>query len=523
MRPLLDGSGPPPKTNFGKEQRRLAALSDRIAAMNTTETQVPAVADLSLAELREANIKRNAEWDPEGKLSLSFRGNELAGEIGEACNVIKKIERERLGLRGSRASLPMLAEELADGVICIDLAAMQAGVDLSAAIIAKFNASSAKNGLSVMLGATRPAAPAEPVGVKVNPSLEEILADATGSDDPIYGEGVVVLYDPRGDEYARREPHKIIDASIAFMEGAECGDRLYSTAEVRRILSAAFVEQLEVAISPPPPLVDEIERILDEQSAWIARPNREVSSRVAMAAACTALRVMGAWKEEENNLRDADFIPDPDANGRNAGDLTELTRDRMKQSSTGGAPDDLVARVADALEAAKLDFDMTLIRLVDGESTYRLTYSDGLTLEFSDTDELYAHVAGRKRETQARAALEAAHQQDATTIEGLRREIERLKDRLGDPDGTLAHANAIIAKADAAEARATAAEAKMAGMEAALREYHNAYSDYRFAPEGSWEARDASGRLECAHDVAKAALTPASTPAAPEMGEVDGL
>lgn len=34
----------------------------------------------------------------------------------------------------------------------------------------------------------------------------------------------------------------------------------------------------------------------------------------------------------------------------------------------------------------------------------------------------------------------------------------------------------------------------------ALTMYHEAYSDRRFAPEGSWEAADASGRLEAAYD-----------------------
>ena len=56
-------------------------------------------------ELRAADQKRQAEWDTDGKADLAYRGNELAGEVGEACNVIKKIERERRGLRGSRATV----------------------------------------------------------------------------------------------------------------------------------------------------------------------------------------------------------------------------------------------------------------------------------------------------------------------------------------------------------------------------------------------------------------------------------
>lgn len=78
--------------------------------------------------LREANIARQAEWDPSDKVDLSWRCNELAGEAGEVCNVLKKLHRERVGLPGSRATKDQLAEELADTVICVDLAALTAGL-----------------------------------------------------------------------------------------------------------------------------------------------------------------------------------------------------------------------------------------------------------------------------------------------------------------------------------------------------------------------------------------------------------
>jgi NTP pyrophosphatase (non-canonical NTP hydrolase) len=101
--------------------------------------------------LRSANIERQKEWDGGTETSLSYRGNELAGEVGEACNIIKKLERERLGRRGSRATAQQLADELADVVICVDLVAMQLGIDMDAAVRAKFNSTSEKVGLSVFL------------------------------------------------------------------------------------------------------------------------------------------------------------------------------------------------------------------------------------------------------------------------------------------------------------------------------------------------------------------------------------
>jgi|SRR6185369_12224294 len=108
---------------------------------------------LTFEQIIEANRTRQKEWDPASVLTLSFKATELAGEIGEACNVIKKLERERLGLPGSRATVQDLADELADGIICLMLVAIHptVNIDLEAAIIRKFNASSDKLGLETRL------------------------------------------------------------------------------------------------------------------------------------------------------------------------------------------------------------------------------------------------------------------------------------------------------------------------------------------------------------------------------------
>lgn len=108
---------------------------------------------LSLSTLREANTKRQIEWDPDDRITLEFRGNELAGEVGEACIVIKKLERERMGIRGSRDTLDHLGEELADVIICVDLIAMQAGINLADYVAVKFNQTSDKQGLRTHIGA----------------------------------------------------------------------------------------------------------------------------------------------------------------------------------------------------------------------------------------------------------------------------------------------------------------------------------------------------------------------------------
>lgn len=103
------------------------------------------------ADLRTANIDRQNIWDKDGVLDGAYRGNELAGETGEACNIIKKLERERLGIGGSRATVAQLMEEIADVVICADLIALHYGFDLDAAVRAKWNASSKKLGFDMEL------------------------------------------------------------------------------------------------------------------------------------------------------------------------------------------------------------------------------------------------------------------------------------------------------------------------------------------------------------------------------------
>jgi len=106
---------------------------------------------LKLRDLRDANLTRQNEWDPTDAITASYRGNELAGETGQACNVIKKLERERLGLRGSRSGSIALAEELADVVICCDLIAAMYQINLDLAVIRKFNDTSEKYGLATRL------------------------------------------------------------------------------------------------------------------------------------------------------------------------------------------------------------------------------------------------------------------------------------------------------------------------------------------------------------------------------------
>ena len=107
---------------------------------------------LTFERLREANVLRQNEWPgTKARSPVLFRAVELGGEVGEALNIVKKLEREALGYAGSRATVDDLADELADVVICVELLAERYGVDMGEATIRKFNVTSERMGLETRL------------------------------------------------------------------------------------------------------------------------------------------------------------------------------------------------------------------------------------------------------------------------------------------------------------------------------------------------------------------------------------
>lgn len=82
--------------------------------------------------------------------SLSDWMTATLGEMGEAANVLKKMNRVRDGIPGNKETLPELqgafADELADTFIYLDLLAQAAGIDLPIAVRDKFDRTSAKIG-----------------------------------------------------------------------------------------------------------------------------------------------------------------------------------------------------------------------------------------------------------------------------------------------------------------------------------------------------------------------------------------
>lgn len=111
---------------------------------------------LTFMALRWANLKRLPIFKtPKGETkhsgadwSLNDWMTALAGEVGEAANLLKKVRRNDFTLDEARADL---ADELADVAIYLDILAAKAGVDLGAAIVRKFNSKSKEAGVSVFI------------------------------------------------------------------------------------------------------------------------------------------------------------------------------------------------------------------------------------------------------------------------------------------------------------------------------------------------------------------------------------
>lgn len=104
------------------------------------------IGSLQFREFMNANVSRMQRWHGENDpWVLSDWSNALAGEAGEACNVVKKIRRIDTGIGAKRVKktrnelLMDLGEELADVLHYVFLTANHAGLDLEKFVIEKFN------------------------------------------------------------------------------------------------------------------------------------------------------------------------------------------------------------------------------------------------------------------------------------------------------------------------------------------------------------------------------------------------
>lgn len=120
---------------------------------------------LTFDQLTDANRRRlplfknrqgqPAHTEPDGSdWNLAEWTNAVAGEVGEACNLAKKIVRGDFGAPGSleyKLALRELAKEFADVVTYADIACTRAGHQLGQVTREKFNEVSERVGCEVWL------------------------------------------------------------------------------------------------------------------------------------------------------------------------------------------------------------------------------------------------------------------------------------------------------------------------------------------------------------------------------------
>lgn len=98
---------------------------------------------LDFDTFRSANVVRCLKWHPLGVGSWSSSDwvTAIVGELGEMASLIKMRNRERDGLIGNKFSPTdrQIANEAADVFTYLDLFCAANGIDLGAAVVAKFN------------------------------------------------------------------------------------------------------------------------------------------------------------------------------------------------------------------------------------------------------------------------------------------------------------------------------------------------------------------------------------------------
>lgn len=114
---------------------------------------------LDFLYLRDKNVQRCTSEKgfnhPLSGWSVGEWGVATAGELGEACNIAKKLLRVRDGVKGNKETedelKDKLALEMADTIIYLDLWAASQGINLQNAIIQAFNNKSREIGSDIKL------------------------------------------------------------------------------------------------------------------------------------------------------------------------------------------------------------------------------------------------------------------------------------------------------------------------------------------------------------------------------------
>lgn len=122
----------------------------------------PPIGGLTLAAVSAVNRQRCDHWHPgfpdDGVWLGSDWSNAMAGEAGEACNIVKKLRRLDTGFAAGGDSAPpdpatarewlmaKLAKEIGDVYLYLDLLAQFYGLDLAQCVVHAFNEVSVRQG-----------------------------------------------------------------------------------------------------------------------------------------------------------------------------------------------------------------------------------------------------------------------------------------------------------------------------------------------------------------------------------------
>lgn len=140
--------------HYSKASASLKLLRD-IAATLSPDSAASKSKDF-LTLLRDANTARSPEFGLGGidEISIEFKTIELAGEVGELSNIVKKMLRGDKAVHDKGIEVDIdtaLKREIADVLICLDLLAAKYGYSLAEITKAKFNKTSADRGYQIFI------------------------------------------------------------------------------------------------------------------------------------------------------------------------------------------------------------------------------------------------------------------------------------------------------------------------------------------------------------------------------------
>lgn len=106
---------------------------------------------LTIHDFQEIAWERAKIWHKDKPWTTDEWITAFIGEFGEFCNELKKMNRDRDGVRGNNPRRVKVAKELADAFSYFVLICSSAGVDLESNTVEVFNAISVREGFDIRI------------------------------------------------------------------------------------------------------------------------------------------------------------------------------------------------------------------------------------------------------------------------------------------------------------------------------------------------------------------------------------